>query len=123
MPHGDLAFAVAVAGFAQKLRGDDLLGDWGYADVKRLAGMQWGFSQQAQWRSEFLRTVDLADSRTRTASAERGEKIGRSRLRGPSKCLIFPSSSPRGEMTMKNDESQPKAEAPYASRSPRPCAG
>ncbi|WP_163473471.1 YfbK domain-containing protein, partial [Klebsiella michiganensis] len=32
MPHGDLAFAVAVAGFAQKLRGDDLLGDWGYAD-------------------------------------------------------------------------------------------
>lgn len=74
MPHGDLAFAVAVAGFAQKLRGDDLLGDWGYADVKRLAGTQWGFSQQAWWRSEFLRLVDLADSRTRTASAERGEE-------------------------------------------------
>lgn len=74
MPRGDLAFAVAVAGFAQKLRGDDLLGDWGYADVKRLAGTQWGFSQQAWWRSEFLRLVDRADAQTRTASAEhRGE--------------------------------------------------
>lgn len=74
MPRGDLAFAVAVAGFAQKLRGDDLLGDWGYADVKRLAGTQWGFSQQAWWRSEFLRLVDRADAQARTASTEhRGE--------------------------------------------------
>ena len=73
MPSGDLAFAVAVAGFAQKLRGDDLLGDWGYADVKRLAGSQWGFSQQAWWRSEFLRLVDRADAQTRTASVRRAE--------------------------------------------------
>ncbi|MEP9360125.1 VWA domain-containing protein [Sphingomonas sp. KR3-1] len=74
MPRGDLAFAVAVAGFAQKLRGDDLLGEWGYADVKRLAGAQWGFSQQAWWRSEFLRLVDLADTQTRTASVARREE-------------------------------------------------
>jgi Ca-activated chloride channel family protein len=74
MPKGDLAFAVAVAGFAQKLRGDDLLGTWGYADVKRLAGAQWGFSQQAWWRSEFLRLVDLADTQTRTASVARREE-------------------------------------------------
>ncbi|MBN8811041.1 MULTISPECIES: VWA domain-containing protein [unclassified Sphingomonas] len=74
MPRGDLAFAVAVAGFAQKLRGDDLLGDWGYADIRRLAGTQWGFSQQAWWRSEFLRLVDLANTQARTAStAGRGE--------------------------------------------------
>ncbi|MDG2533826.1 VWA domain-containing protein [Sphingomonas sp. HITSZ_GF] len=69
LPRGDMAFAVAVAGFAQKLRGDDLLGDWSYADIKRLAGSQWGFSQQARWRSEFLHLVDLAAGQQgRTAS-------------------------------------------------------
>ncbi|NYT41902.1 VWA domain-containing protein [Sphingomonas sp. R-74633] len=74
LPSGDLAFAVAVAGFAQKLRGDDLLGDWGFADVKRLAGSQWGFSQQARWRSEFLHLVDLAAGQTRTASVPRQDR-------------------------------------------------
>jgi Ca-activated chloride channel homolog len=75
LPSGDLAFAVAVAGFAQKLRGDDLLGDWGFADVKRLAGSQWGFSQQARWRSEFLHLVDLAASQQdRTASLNERER-------------------------------------------------
>jgi Ca-activated chloride channel family protein len=68
LPSGDLAFAVAVAGFAQKLRGDDLLGEWSYADIKHLAGSQWGFSQQARWRSEFLHLVDLAATQNRTAS-------------------------------------------------------
>ena len=70
-PGGDFAFAVSVAGFAQKLRGDPLLADWSYADVRRLAGSQWGFGQQAWWRSEFLKLVDLADARTRTAEASR----------------------------------------------------
>ena len=61
-PSGDMAFAVAVAGFAQKLRGDTMLGDWSYADIRRLAGTQWSFSQQGYWRQEFLKLVDLAGS-------------------------------------------------------------
>jgi len=67
LPSGDMAFAVSVAGFAQKLRGDSLLGDWGYADIRRLAGTQWGFSSQAYWRREFLGLVDIAQSRSRIA--------------------------------------------------------
>jgi Ca-activated chloride channel family protein len=65
-PSGDLAFAVAVAGFAQKLRGDPLLGTWGYGDIRNLAGTQWGFSAQAWWRQEFLRLIDLAETRSRS---------------------------------------------------------
>jgi Ca-activated chloride channel family protein len=67
LPTGDMAFAVSVAGFAQKLRGDTLLGDWGYADIRRVAGTQWGFGSQAYWRQEFLNLVDLAQSRSRIA--------------------------------------------------------
>ncbi|MES2441863.1 MAG: VWA domain-containing protein [Pseudomonadota bacterium] len=66
-PSGDLAFAVAVAGFAQKLRGDPMLGTWSYADIRNLAGTQWGFSQQSYWRQEFLQLVDLAASESRSA--------------------------------------------------------
>jgi Ca-activated chloride channel family protein len=74
LPSGDMAFAVAVAGFAQKLRGDTLLGQWGYADIRRLAGTQWGFSSQSYWRQEFLRLVDLAQSRSRSIpESERSE--------------------------------------------------
>ncbi|MEI9852096.1 MAG: VWA domain-containing protein [Sphingomonas sp.] len=64
-PAGDMAFAVAVAGFAQKLRGDKLLAGWGYADVRRLAGDQPGY-----WRQEFVKLVGLAESGSRTARAE-----------------------------------------------------
>ena len=64
MPSGDLAFAVAVAGFAQKLRGDPLLGNWGYPEIRRLAGTQWGFSQQAWLRQEFLKLVSIAETRS-----------------------------------------------------------
>jgi Ca-activated chloride channel family protein len=67
LPGGDMAFAVSVAGFAQKLRGDTLLGNWGYPDIRRLAGTQWGFGSQARWRQEFLGLVDLAQSRSRIA--------------------------------------------------------
>ena len=74
LPSGDLAFAVAVAGFAQKLRGDDLLGEWSFGDIKRLAGNQWGFSQQARWRSEFLHLVDLAAGQNRTASVPQEDR-------------------------------------------------
>jgi Ca-activated chloride channel family protein len=65
LPSGDMAFAVAVAGFAQKLRGDPLLGQWGFTDIRQLAGTQWGFSAQAWWRQEFLHLVDLADTQSR----------------------------------------------------------
>jgi Ca-activated chloride channel family protein len=64
LPGGDMAFAVSVAGFAQKLRGDTLLGNWGYPDIRRLAGSQWSFSQQGYWRQEFLKLVDMAETRT-----------------------------------------------------------
>ncbi len=74
LPSGDMAFAVSVAAFAQKLRGDTLLADWGYADIRRLAGSQWGFSRQAWWRSEFLKLVDLADRQTRTAQRDRPDE-------------------------------------------------
>jgi len=72
-PSGDLAFAIAVAGFAQKLRGDALLGEWSYAEIKRLAGSQWGFTQQARWRTEFLHLIDLAAG-NRTASLLREDR-------------------------------------------------
>lgn len=66
LPSGDMAFAVAVAGFAQKLRGDPLLGQWGFADIRQLAGTQWGFSQQAWWRQEFLHLTEVAETQSRS---------------------------------------------------------
>ncbi|MBD3775270.1 MAG: VWA domain-containing protein [Rhodobacteraceae bacterium] len=57
-PHGDFAFAAAVAAFGQKLRGDPLLGDFSYADIATLAGRQQDF-----WRQEFIQLVALASSR------------------------------------------------------------
>ena len=55
-PRGDMAFAVAVAAYGQKLRHDPLLLDFGYRDIVSLAGKQDNF-----WRQEFLRLADLAD--------------------------------------------------------------
>jgi Ca-activated chloride channel family protein len=55
-PAGDMAFAVAVAAYGQKLRGDPLLGNYSFADIVSLAGRQSNF-----WRQEFLRLADLAD--------------------------------------------------------------
>jgi Ca-activated chloride channel homolog len=57
-PRGDMAFAVAVAGFGQKLRGDKYLGTFGFADVRRLAVGQRGYL-----REEFVKLAALADSR------------------------------------------------------------
>jgi Ca-activated chloride channel family protein len=74
LPGGDFAFAVAVAGFAQKLRGDTMLGNWGYPEIRRLAGTQWGFSQQAYWRQEFLKLVDLAGSQSQSVSRDPDER-------------------------------------------------
>ncbi|MFM9851926.1 MAG: vWA domain-containing protein [Sphingomonadaceae bacterium] len=55
-PAGDMAFAVAVAGFGQKLRGDKYLGNFTFADVRRTAGAQNGYLRQ-----EFLKLASLAD--------------------------------------------------------------
>jgi Ca-activated chloride channel homolog len=38
VPRGDMAFAVAVAAYGQKLRGDKYLGGFSFADARRLAG-------------------------------------------------------------------------------------
>jgi Ca-activated chloride channel homolog len=56
-PRGDMAFAVAVAAFGQRLRGDKYLGDFTMADVRRLAGDQGGYL-----REEFAKLTSLAES-------------------------------------------------------------
>lgn len=56
-PAGDMAFAVAVAAFGQKLRGDTLLGTWSWPDIVRLAG-----PQRDYWRQEFGKLVSVAGS-------------------------------------------------------------
>ncbi|HUQ13137.1 MAG TPA: YfbK domain-containing protein, partial [Novosphingobium sp.] len=54
-PRGDMAFAVAVAAFGQKLRGDPLLGGFGYDRIAALADGQRDF-----WRQEFAKLVSVA---------------------------------------------------------------
>ncbi|PXA95293.1 hypothetical protein DMC47_19915, partial [Nostoc sp. 3335mG] len=56
-PQGDMAFAVSVAGFAQLLRGDPLLGRWSWQDARALAG-----SQSGMWRREYLGLIDRAEA-------------------------------------------------------------
>jgi Ca-activated chloride channel family protein len=58
-PTGDTAFAAAVAAFGQKLRGDPWLGNFTFADARRLAGH--GGPQRNYWRAEFLRLTELAE--------------------------------------------------------------
>jgi Ca-activated chloride channel homolog len=56
-PRGDMAFAVAVAAYGQRLRGDKYLGDFTMADIRRLAGDQRGYL-----REEFGKLTSLAES-------------------------------------------------------------
>ena len=71
-PRGDMAFAVAVAAFGQKLRGDPLLGTFSYPQIAALAG-----SQQDFWRQEFGRLVGVAGSLDpRSAQGEREGAAG-----------------------------------------------
>jgi Ca-activated chloride channel family protein len=58
-PAGDTAFAAAVAAFAQKLRGDPWLGNFAFADARRLA--QAAGPHRSYWRGEFLRLTELAE--------------------------------------------------------------
>lgn len=59
-PRGDLAFAVAVAAYGQKLRGDPLLAGFGWQQVGALAGEPGDFS-----RAEFVKLIALAGSLAR----------------------------------------------------------
>ena len=61
-PRGDMAFAVAVAGFGQKLRGDTHLGDFSFADIRALAG-----GQSDYWRQEFVKLAGVAGAQGRGA--------------------------------------------------------
>lgn len=63
---GDMAFAVAVAAFGQKLRGDTRLGDFRYADIPLLAGRQSDY-----WRAEFLQLARLAERTENPATDDR----------------------------------------------------
>ncbi|MGF7150712.1 Ca-activated chloride channel family protein [Sphingomonas zeicaulis] len=56
-PRGDMAFAVAVAAFGQRLRDDKYLGSFSFADIRALAGPQSNY-----WRQEFLRLTSLAET-------------------------------------------------------------
>lgn len=58
-PAGDMAFAVAVAAFGQRLRGDKYLGGYGLGDARRLAGDPAGY-----WRQEFVRLAALAEAQS-----------------------------------------------------------
>lgn len=59
-PRGDMAFAVAVAAYGQKLRGDPILANYGWQQVSALAGEPRDFS-----RAEFVKLVGLAGSLAR----------------------------------------------------------
>jgi Ca-activated chloride channel family protein len=56
-PSPDFRFAVSVAAFGQKLRGDPLLNGFGYPQIAALAGKPRDF-----WRQEFVRLVGTARS-------------------------------------------------------------
>jgi Ca-activated chloride channel family protein len=64
-PEGDMAFAVAVAAFGQKLRDDSKLGTFGYDDIARLAGPQTNY-----WRQEFVQLTHLAGRDVQPGDAE-----------------------------------------------------
>ena len=59
-PAGDSAFAAAVAGYGQLLRGDTNLGNFSFADARRLAEPAVGGNY---WRREFVRLTELAQRR------------------------------------------------------------
>ena len=56
-PSADFNFAVAVAAFGQRLRGDPLMNGFKNDQIVALAGRQHDF-----WRQEFIRLVGVAGS-------------------------------------------------------------
>jgi Ca-activated chloride channel family protein len=61
-PSGDTAFAAAVAAFGQRLRGDDNLNGFTFADARRLAAS--AGDDGSYWRREFLRLAERAEQRS-----------------------------------------------------------
>ena len=59
VPRGDMAFAIAVAAFGQKLRGDKYLGDYDFQNIQQLSDNGGSF-----WRQEFRKLNDLARSQS-----------------------------------------------------------
>jgi Ca-activated chloride channel family protein len=57
----DQRFAVAVAAFGQRLRGEQQLADFGYADIANLANASRGADPEG-YRAEFVRLVRMAES-------------------------------------------------------------
>ncbi|MEM8917995.1 MAG: VWA domain-containing protein [Pseudomonadota bacterium] len=60
-PSGDMAFAVAVAAFGQKLRGDKYLGDYDFGKIGLLSG-----SGGDYWRQEFRQLNVLAGDQSKS---------------------------------------------------------
>ena len=60
-PSNDLQFAMAVAGYGELLSQSKYIGNWKFADSKRLAQTGKGDDIQGN-RSEFIRLLDLADT-------------------------------------------------------------
>lgn len=63
-PGTEANFAAAIAGFGQLLRGDDHLGDWGYADAIALAAANRG-EDAFGYRTEAVQLMRLAQSLSR----------------------------------------------------------
>ena len=61
-------FAVAVAAFGQRLRGENQLSDFSYNDIANLANSSRGADTQG-YRAEFVRLVRLTESLTKAGSA------------------------------------------------------
>ncbi len=71
-PRGDMAFVTAVAAFGQRLRGDTYLGEYDFADIRRLARASG--SNGDYWRREFLELTELAEARSAPGGTGEGSK-------------------------------------------------
>ncbi|MGP1281876.1 MAG: vWA domain-containing protein [Parasphingopyxis sp.] len=71
-PRGDMAFVTAVAAFGQRLRGDTYLGDFDFADIRRLARASGRTGDY--WRGEFVTLTELAEARTAPGGSGEGGK-------------------------------------------------
>ncbi|MEO1170257.1 MAG: VWA domain-containing protein [Pseudomonadota bacterium] len=69
-PRGDMAFVTAVAAFGQRLRGDTYLGEFDFADIRRLARS--GGRTGDYWRGEFVTLTELAEARSAPGGTSEG---------------------------------------------------
>lgn len=69
-PSGDMAFVTAVAAFGQRLRGDTYLGDFDFADIRRLA--QAAGRSSDYWRGEFVTLTELAEAQSAPGGTREG---------------------------------------------------